>query len=44
MLLRFEQYDIQKIVNNIRADNVASWRTAEKAGFFHLETKMSRKI
>ena len=39
-----EQYDVSRMVNNIRAENVASWKTAEKAGFVHLETKMFRDI
>ena len=39
-----EHYNIPRMVNNIRAENVASWKVAEKADFVYLETKMFQDL
>lgn len=40
----FEHYSIPKIIATIRTANIASCKSAEKAGFLLLETKMYRDL
>lgn len=40
----FQRYGVQKMIATVRAENIASWKVVEKAGFVLTEKKMYRDL